>query len=180
MKIITSEQALRVPSEIITDVDGEGMSLTDQLLKVLVDEPGIGLSANQIGILKRACVISVPSKDKEINEITYWSRRFINPEIVEMNDPFLFPQEGCLSFPGIVTTTVRYGDVYIKDSLRPDGIRLTGLEAVVAQHEIDHTFGITMMMRRAKDIGVNRPCMCGSSKKFKKCCQGKLKERRLI
>lgn len=180
MKIVTTEQDLRIPSKTITDVDGEGMDITDKLFEVLANEPGIGLSANQIGILKRACVISVPEKDDETGEVTYWARRFINPEIVEKSDPFLFPQEGCLSFPGKQVTTIRFGEVLVKDSLNPDGLRLTGLEAVVAQHEIDHTFGITMLMRRAKDVGVNKPCVCGSEKKFKKCCYGKLKERRLL
>ena len=179
MSIITNEQELRVPSETVEDIDGEGMEIADQLLAVLETEPGIGLSANQIGILKRVCVIKVPEKDPETGELTYWIRRFINPEILETSDMFLFPQEGCLSFPGKEFTTLRFGEVLIKDALNPEPLRLTGLEAVVAQHEIEHTLGITFLMRRANSVAVNKPCPCGSEKKYKKCCQGKLKERRL-
>jgi peptide deformylase len=180
MQIVKKEKELTLPCETVEDIDGEGHEIADKLFEVLEQHEGIGLAANQIGINKRVCVISVPIKDENTEETIFWSRRFINPEIVEKKDPFIFTQEGCLSFPNVILHTMRYHEVVVKCSLNPGGMRLTGLEAVVAQHEIDHTDGITMHKRRPKQIGVNSSCPCGSQKKFKKCCQKNLKTRNLI
>jgi peptide deformylase len=179
MKIITNRIALSVPGETVEDIDGEGEQIADELFRVLGHYPGIGLSANQIGINKRVCVISVPEKDSETGEYQCWRRRFINPEIIRKEDPFIFTKEGCLSFPNIIIETMRFNEITIKCSLNPEGINLTGLEAVVALHECDHTNGILMYQRRPKEIGVNTKCPCDSGKKFKKCCMKKLKVREL-
>lgn len=179
VEIVKSKTKLEVPCEAIEDVEGEGLELTDTLFEVLNNQQGIGLAANQIGILKRACVITVPERDKRGNMV-YWAHRFINPEIIEKKDPFIFTQEGCLSFPKDSFHTMRFGEILVKDSLRPDGVVLTDMAAVIAYHEIDHLDGITMHMRRPKSIGVNNECPCGSGNKFKRCCQSKLKERNLF
>ena len=54
------------------------------------------------------------------------------------------------------------------------------LEAVCVQHEIDHLRGMTIHDRENKlepistvKIGRNEPCLCGSGKKYKKCCLNK-------
>lgn len=180
MNIVKNREALSVACETIDDIDGEGQDIADKLFEVLNEQPGIGLAANQIGINKRVCVISVPEKDEETGEEDWWRRRFINPEIIEKKDPFLFTKEGCLSFPNKIIHTMRFYEVVVKCSLNYDGIRLKGLEAVVAQHEIDHTNGIVMYQRRPKDIGVNSTCPCDSGRKFKKCCMKKLKIRELF
>jgi len=178
VEIVKSKSALELRCEPISDVEGEGLELTDKLFQVLDQEDGIGLAANQIGIHKRACVITVPEQDEK-GVVTFWAHRFINPEIVEKKDPFIFTQEGCLSFPNEIIKTMRFGEVLVKDSLRPEGILLEGLAAVIVFHEIDHLDGITMYQRRPKHIGVNSKCPCDSGNKFKKCCQSKLEERKL-
>jgi peptide deformylase len=174
MNIVKKRSELTTPCEIVDDLD-EGNKIADQLLEVLETHPGIGLSANQIGIQKRVCVISVPDKDG-----VQWNRRFINPETVWLKDPFIFTQEGCLSFPNEYIHTLRYHEICIKCSLYPDGLELSGLEAVVSQHECDHINGIVMHMRRHKAISPNNKCPCNSGKKFKKCCMINLKSRDLF
>jgi len=54
------------------------------------------------------------------------------------------------------------------------------LESVCVQHEIDHLNGVVCMDRKVnttivkdKKIGRNEPCLCGSGKKYKKCCINK-------
>jgi peptide deformylase len=51
------------------------------------------------------------------------------------------------------------------------------LEAICVQHEIDHLNGMTIHDRQMittittqDKVGRNDPCVCGSGKKFKKCC----------
>lgn len=179
MQIVKKKDELSKVCEEILDVDGEGMLITDQLLSTLKEEDGIGLAANQIGINKRACVLLTPEKDEDTGEVNWFVRRFVNPEILEFKDPFIFLNEGCLSFPGQSTKTLRYGEIFVKDSLNPEGVRLYNLEAVVAYHEIDHLNGITMFERKLKSISGNDKCHCNSGLKYKRCCMLIAKERDL-
>lgn len=121
--------------------------------------PGIGLTAVQIGIFKRAAIIR--TKDTTLN---LW-----NSQILEGEGTILFP-ESCLSLPGRSRTIARSEQVTIGNG---DGRKyiLFGLDAVVAQHEIDHMNGITILSRpmRTLKVGRNELCPCGSKKKFKKC-----------
>ena len=119
----------------------EGEDIAAKLFEELSDK-GIGLAANQIGINKRVCVINVKEPIA-----------FINPEIIKIDGNVLFP-ESCLSFPKKVITTTRGRWVTIKSAnhgevvLGSDEDDESLLEAVCAQHEIDHLNGITMFDRK--------------------------------
>jgi len=170
-KIVSKVRQLKLPCEDIGL--NEGLKLADRLLDVLSERgDGIGLAANQIGVQKKVCVIAVP--DKENGQIM--ARKFINPQITKMEVPVLVNGEGCLSFLGQTVSTLRYLKITVTDSLNPDGLQLTGLEAIVTLHEADHLNGLTMFDRRIKKCGPNSKCPCGSDTKFKKCCMKKLIE----
>jgi peptide deformylase len=132
-----------------------------------LNKSGIGLTANQIGIPYSVVII-------RYNKIKI---NLVNPEIVEKHDLCEFHFDGCLSFPGHQITTARYGEVFIKDDLHPNGFVSVGMESVVMQHEIDHTLGITMFDREIKIPRVNDLCWCDDGKKnkrkYKKCHAGK-------
>ncbi len=95
----------------------------------------------------------------------------INPEVEDMDDEFVNPNEGCLSFPGKKVSTRRFREITIKNF---DGRKMfTGLEAIITQHEIDHLNGLTIFDRTTNPFpktGRNEPCPCKSGKKYKKCC----------
>lgn len=162
--IITDEKLLRTPSEKVSIF--EGLAIIKKLEQELANSQisGVGLSGVQIGI--NACICIVRS-NVSIN--------LINPEIVQQYDLSFFDSEGCLSFPNQIITTKRFNEVVIKDLLHPAGIILTGINAVIAQHEIAHTKGETMYdYQIQKPNGPNSKCWCGSGKKFKICCKGKI------
>jgi peptide deformylase len=124
------------------DVD-EGVEIGKQLLEVLAHHGnGVGLAANQIGILKRVCVVNV---GKPII--------LINPEIVGVFGKIEY-NEGCLSFTGEEVITVRHQNVMVKNDYAKEIMafygedRLSLLESVCVQHEIDHLNGITMHDRK--------------------------------
>lgn len=135
-----------------------------EICKKLEDEianskSAVGLSAPQIGILKR-CFIS-----RIDGNVQHW----INPQIASLSNPFLFKGEGCLSFPGTyLELTGRYEKVTISDLISGEQ-ELSGFQAVVAQHEMDHLDGIVMFAREIKDL--YQQCFCGSGKKTKFCCR---------
>lgn len=128
-------------------------------------DPGIGLAANQIGINAKVCIIRIPGKQK-IN--------LINPKIEKKYDLMEFYNEGCLSFPNIFITTKRFNEIVISDILFPAGIVMTGVESVVAQHEIGHLYGETMLDYKITIPFKNKYCWCDSKKKYKVCHLGKV------
>lgn len=169
---IVEESSLRLMSRPVVDKDF-AVELKELILAQFPTTGALAVAAPQIGILKRASVIQLPST-KEFLFIC-------NPEIVEQEDEFVFDGEGCLSFPGCHRSTVRYRRVKVKyfdEALEERTVIAEGLEAVIFQHEIDHLNGVIFRDRVRKPVrvvqvpGRNEPCTCGSGKKFKKCHGG--------
>jgi len=173
MIITNNEAALRVFCEPVT-MDEVG-SLIDTLEKELeyanrLGKNGIGLAAPQIGIAKDIAIVRLPKMNFNL----------VNAKLVQGYDPAVFTDEGCLSFPGRLENTTRFQEVHITNNLvEPYSFIATGFVAVVCQHELDHLNSTLFMdrsipkqtpvVRKAK-IGPNEPCVCGSGKKYKKCC----------
>lgn len=104
-----------------------------EMIKILENEDGAALAANQVGITKRFFIM------RQGNEV----RLVVNPEIVEISElkPF---QEGCLSIPGAYGPTKRAQQVKLKfknKEFQDEEMELSGKEAVAVQHEIDHLDG---------------------------------------
>lgn len=128
----------------------------DELYKILsdaIDEyGGVGISANQLGIQKRACLIRV--RDTELF--------LLNPVITSWDkDGFIF-YEGCLSIPKTMEKAVKtYRSTSVKImtdnlgelefSINPEGdkgeVSIETLQTVIVQHEIDHLDGVTIRER---------------------------------
>jgi len=103
--------------------------------ETMSEKDGIGLAANQIGILKRIVVIA----DKEGPLI------LINPEIIEKSWLKNIMEEGCLSVPGVFGTVKRHKKITVAAiNSRGETLKLKaeGMLARVIQHEIDHLDGI--------------------------------------
>lgn len=162
--IITDTERLKIPCKPATMLEAPGIlaKLKEELDASLVR--GVGLAANQIGIFLQVAVL----RGSESIDL-------VNPVLTPHGDLMEFVNEGCLSFPGKAITTARFNEVVVTDLIHPTGILLTGMDAVIAQHEIAHLFGRTMYDFEIKVPRTNDPCWCGSSgKKYKKCHMGKI------
>lgn len=147
-KILTyPNSALRQKAEAVTKFDQNLVKLVGEMKASLIPNPhepvGVGLAANQIGILQRVFLMTMP--DQSI-------RAIVNPEIIKIYSKKLsqLPEdrqffEGCLSFPGY------YGfvDRAIKIKVRYQTITGTVKERLLLkpfssyfQHERDHLDGI--------------------------------------
>ena len=117
-----------------------------EMVETMKAENGIGISAVQVGVLKRIIVVSVKKSttDKELSpEI------MVNPKIVS-REGFQRMGEGCLSVPGLILPIDRYESIEIEyQSLDGETRRaiLQGLESVCFQHELDHLEGIMFVDR---------------------------------
>lgn len=98
-------------------------------------DTGVGLAANQIGVLQR--VIVYQDKAGEYHGL-------INPRIIEALPVKEEGVEGCLSLPGLQMRIFRSVEVTVEaldESARPVTLVFEGLEARIIQHEIDHLDG---------------------------------------
>ena len=145
MKIYTyPETVLKTTAEPIRDIDGDLQKIIDQMIDTMYSAPGIGLAANQVGLLKRLIVFDgSPREDEPDPHI------LINPEIVAGEDSIKW-NEACLSVPDYTADVVRKARVQVKGLDRhgnPLSLEAEDLLAVCLQHEIDHLDGILFIDR---------------------------------
>ncbi len=158
MKIIKDIDFLRQACENVSLEEGE--KIAKDLWKVLAKHgDGIGLAANQVGIQKRVCVVSIKGLEPIV---------LINPKIIKLEDPIVFPFDGCLSFPGIEITTQRHIWCTVEtDNIGTVMFGTSGIEelswkdprlweSIAVQHEIDHLDGITMFDREFKNVPIKK------------------------
>lgn len=110
----------------------------EEMFATMYANQGIGLASTQLGIPKRVFVMDTVRNGEGTK------MAFVNPEIVfGVNE--ITMTEGCLSFPGVGVEVTRLESIIIT-SLTPEGkteeYELHGLDAVCAQHEMDHLNGI--------------------------------------
>ena len=134
--ILTFEHpVLHQKSRKVGRVDTSIQRLLDDLTETMLDAPGAGLAANQIGVPLRVCVV----KGDE-NQI--WG--LVNPVIVKTAGTQV-GYEGCLSKPGWVGEVERHESVVVKGLTRHGKevrIKSTGFTARAFQHELDHLDGV--------------------------------------
>jgi peptide deformylase len=133
---------LKQRAEPVAVVNDEIRRLVDDMAETMYAAPGVGLAANQIGVLLRVFVIDIAGEDEPSD-----LRVFINPELLESTGTQTW-EEGCLSFPGVTEEIRRAARVRVR-ALDRDGkpfeLEAEGLLAVAIQHENDHLNGVVML-----------------------------------
>ena len=111
--------------------------IKDNLIETMQHYEGIGLSANQIGVMERVFVMYNHVETKQIIAC-------FNPKIIKEGEEKVLIDEGCLSFPGLwvkvnrpETIEVEYEDENGEKVQR----ELYGLQSRIFQHEYDHMEG---------------------------------------
>lgn len=171
-QIITDLEYMRLPCRETTYEEVRDLRIREQLMECLDSGylPGIGLAANQIGFDVRYGIYLQSRIDEKRSARPVC---LMNPKIIFRGDLRPFPVEGCLSMPEKHYSTWRYQTVMFENWEGDKIVRrqVSGLEAVVVQHEVDHMDGILACdrVRKPEIPGPNDPCECGSGKKFKKC-----------
>ena len=152
--IVTQVEQLIMPSEPTNDYDCSRNGIWDDMKDTLLStKSGLALSAIQIGHAVRAFVIIIRHSDPARPTLTM---KFCNPKISAARSRFIFPGEGCVSFPGKYIKTERYNEVLVTDDIGEEQ-DFNGLMAVIVQHEIDHLNGITLYDREwQEDSAVNK------------------------
>ena len=109
----------------------------EKLLDSMKNYNGIGLSANQIGIMERVFVMYSDVKKRET--ITCF-----NPEIVTKSDTEILMEEVCLTYPGLWLKVKRPDGIEVQYEDKSGEIQhqaMFGLECRIFLHEYDHMEG---------------------------------------
>ena len=136
------DPVLRLEAQEVVEFDGDLEQLVERMIRLMQDARGVGLAANQVGILRRVFVIQA-DEDEE-------PRALVNPVIVERSGEVADDDEGCLSMQGVVVPVERAVRVRMEardGEGNPVTIELEGLPARVAQHELDHLDGVLILDR---------------------------------
>lgn len=140
---IFGDPVLTTPALPVVDFDKELRQLVADLTETMLDAPGSGLAAPQIGVSLRV--------------FTYWVDdvvgHLINPSL-DLSDEEQFGPEGCLSVPGLTFDCTRSERVIAKGMNmfgEPVIIEGTALLSRAIQHETDHLDGIVFIDRLDKD-----------------------------
>jgi peptide deformylase len=130
---------LRTKAAPVTDFDAELRALVADLTDTMLDAPGSGLAAPQLGIGLRVFTYNV---EGEVGHL-------VNPEL-DLSDETQLGPEGCLSIPDLTFDCVRALRTVAKGfNMYGDPVTIEGsdLLARALQHETDHLDGILFVDR---------------------------------
>ncbi|MBA2475093.1 MAG: peptide deformylase [Actinobacteria bacterium] len=151
------DPALRMPAREVEAFDEDLGRLVERMQRLMRDANGVGLAANQVGIVRRVLVF-LPELEAEPVAL-------VNPSLVERSDEVAEGDEGCLSLQGVTVPVERSVAVTVEGQ-GADGagvrLELEGLAARVVQHELDHLDGVLILDRttpeaRREALGALRP-----------------------
>jgi peptide deformylase len=140
---IFGDPILRERAIEVVDFDAALSRLAEDMRTTMLAASGVGLAANQVGMLKRLFVW----------ETTTSQGTLVNPEIIDSSEEFEEAEEGCLSFPGLFYPTSRPLRAQLRgydvhgDSISVEG---KGPDARVLLHELDHLNGILFIDHLAR------------------------------
>ena len=136
-------------SECSSDLDRE--KVESQLIDSMKHYQGIGLSANQVGIMERVFVMYSDVKKGEIISC-------FNPKIITQSDTEVVIEEGCLSYPGLWLKVKRPDGIEVEYEDKNGELQskaMFGLECRIFLHEYDHMEG-TDFTKKVSKIKLDR------------------------
>lgn len=131
------DKRLRTAAETVLQLTDADRQTWQDLIDTMEAMPGVGMGANQIGVLRRLIVVDASSERGQVVKMA-------NPEILHKSIELRPHEEASPNLPGVSAlikrpraVTIRFmnenGDVEDKD--------FVGLWATSVQHQIDHING---------------------------------------
>lgn len=140
------DPVLRQTGREVTDFDERLATLAGNMHETMRAAEGVGLAANQVGVLKRLFTWGVGEAQDESGSV-------VNPVLRDASEELQEGDEGCLSFPGLFYPLERPLVVQVAwQDLHGEAheVELEGLLARVWLHEMDHLDGILFIDHLAR------------------------------
>lgn len=129
-------------------VDDNIRSMMDDMLETMYLNDGVGLAANQVGILHRIIVFDLQGDDDIKRPEGFYPLFMVNPEIISSSEEMVEAKEACISVPGQQVSVSRHASVkvrYVDYANDTKEIETGGWFARAIQHEMDHLDGKTLV-----------------------------------
>ncbi|GGF35740.1 peptide deformylase [Marmoricola endophyticus] len=136
---LLGDPVLRTPAKPVVDFDAELRRLVSDLTDTMLDAPGAGLAAPQLGVGLRVFTWHVEGETGHL----------VNPTLTLSEETQLGP-EGCLSIPDLSIDCLRAQDVVAHGfdmHGEPLVVQGSALLARAIQHETDHLDGVLFIDR---------------------------------
>ena len=138
--LLVPHPVLRQKAKKLKSISREDIKIANHMMEAMLKAPGVGLAANQVGILKQIVTINFEDKEnnKKINYILF------NPSIIQYSKDTSLMEEGCLSLPDQYADVERPKEIileYMDEKEKVIRKQIDGYEARILQHEIDHLSG---------------------------------------
>ena len=131
---------LRQKADKIKSVGNDEIKIAKKMMQIMLEAPGVGLAANQIGILKQ--IVTISFVDQETKEQIQYT--LFNPNIISYSQEKIIMEEGCLSLPEQFAEIERPQNIeleYLDENNKLIKKEVSGVESRILQHEIDHLSG---------------------------------------
>ena len=138
--LLVPNPLLRQKAKTIEKITEEDVKLSKKMIKIMQQAPGVGLAANQIGVLKKIVTIHIQDKEKNLDKFY----TLFNPVILKYSKEKVIMEEGCLSLPKQFADIERSESItlqYTNEQNKIVKVEKNGFEARILQHEIDHLYG---------------------------------------
>ena len=136
---LEKDEILKKKSREVEVIYDKIQTLIDDMIETMYKYNGVGLSAVQVGVLKRVVVIDIDD-DTGVKIL-------INPKITKTKGEHEV-EEGCLSFPNQYAKLIRPKEVTV-EALDRSGkkivIKAKDLLAQAVAHELDHLDGVVFI-----------------------------------
>ncbi len=144
LQIGINNPILRQKSKEIQVISDDIKNFAEVLLALMYEYDWVGLAAPQIG--QNIRIIAVTKWDVKGDKFNFIKDQImINPEILWHSKETEIDEEGCLSVPWVKGDVERFQSIrvkYLDINWKPMEETLTGFNARIVQHEIDHLDGI--------------------------------------
>jgi peptide deformylase len=136
------DPVLKMRASEVDQFDEDLLRLTERMKALMQDANGVGLAANQVGVVRRVFVFRHGEDEEPV--------ACVNPRLVDSSEERATDEEGCLSLQRVLVPVERHASLTL-EAQDTDGaplrFELTGLDARVVQHELDHLDGVLSLER---------------------------------
>ena len=139
--LTTPNPVLKQKAQLVDNIDDTIRKQMDRMLATMYDAPGIGLAANQVGLLNRVLVMDLANRTEEEEPSPIF---MANPQVIFESEEMSVMDEGCLSVPKQYAEVERPAIVRVKywdyDGKEAE-LEASELLSHCVQHEMDHLNG---------------------------------------
>jgi peptide deformylase len=138
------DTVLRMKAREVEAFDEDLERLVERMTALMHEANGVGLAANQVGVLRRLFVFADGEEDRVI----------VNPVLTKSSKDTEVDDEGCLSLRGVLVPVERPTSVTIEGvdaKGEPVRLELEPPASRVVQHELDHLDGVLIIDRTDDD-----------------------------